>query len=58
LRGLHWYAFRKAIKAAELDAPGRLTLHSLRHTFASFLITSGLDVVFVGRPARPPPIPA
>jgi hypothetical protein len=32
-----------------IQAPGNLTLHSLRHTFASFLIASGLDVVFVSR---------
>jgi integrase len=41
--------FRRAVKAAGLHAPGKLTLHSLRHTFASFLIASGLDVVFVSR---------
>jgi integrase len=41
--------FRRAVKAAGLRAPGRLILHSLRHTFASFLIASGLDVVFVSR---------
>jgi integrase len=42
-------AFRRAVNAAELHAPGKLILHSLRHTFASFLIASGLDVVFVSR---------
>jgi integrase len=42
-------AFRRAVKAAGLHAPGKLILHSLRHTFASFLIASGLDVVFVRR---------
>jgi integrase len=28
---------------------GRLSLHSLRHGYASMLIGSGLDVVFVSR---------
>ena len=41
--------FRAAVKAAGLTGPGRLSLHSLRHTFASFLIAKGLDVVFVSR---------
>src|SRR5712692_10419302 len=41
--------FRHAVKAAGLTGPGRLTLHSLRHTFTSLLIAKGLDVVFVSR---------
>jgi len=41
--------FRAAVKAAGLTGPGRLTLHSLRHTFTSLLIAKGLDVVFVSR---------
>jgi integrase len=32
-----------------LQAPGKLTLHSLRHGFASLLIASGLNVVYVSR---------
>jgi integrase len=42
-------AFRKAVKAAGLQTPGKLTLHSLRHSFASMLIAQGLNVVFVSR---------
>jgi site-specific recombinase XerD len=34
--------FRKAVKRAGLD--GRVTLHMLRHTFASFLIMAGVDL--------------
>ena len=41
--------FRQALKRAGLHAPGKLTLHSLRHTFASLLIARRLDVVFVSR---------
>jgi integrase len=41
--------FRKAVKAAGLQAPGKLTLHSLRHGFASLLIAKGLNVVFLSR---------
>lgn len=52
-RGLNYRhvgdAFRHAVKDADLHAPGKLVIHSLRHTFASFLIASGLDVVFVSR---------
>jgi len=32
-----------------LQVPGRLSLHSLRHGFASLLIAEGLNVVFVSR---------
>jgi len=41
--------FRAAVKAAGLTGGGRLSLHSLRHTFASLLIAKGLNVVFVSR---------
>ena len=41
--------FRKAVKRAGLRAPGKLTLHSLRHGFASLLIANGLNVVYVSR---------
>ena len=41
--------FRTAVKAAELEALGKLTLHSLRHGYASLLIANGLNVVFVSR---------
>jgi integrase len=40
-------AFQAAVKSAGLKAHGRLTLHSLRHGFASMLIAQGLNVVFV-----------
>jgi integrase len=42
-------AFRLAVKRAGITAPGRLSLHSLRHSFASLLIAGGLNVVFVSR---------
>jgi integrase len=42
-------AFRQTIKRAGLEAPGKLTLHSLRHGFASLLIANGLNVVYVSR---------
>ena len=42
-------AFRHAVKAAELRARSKLTLHSLRHGYASLLIANGLNVVFVSR---------
>ena len=41
--------FRQAIKRAGLEGPGKLTLHSLRHGFASLLIANGLNVVYVSR---------
>jgi integrase len=41
--------FRRAVKRAGIRAPGKLTLHSLRHLFASMLISNGLNVVFVSR---------
>jgi integrase len=34
---------------AGITASGRLSLHSLRHGFASLLIANGLNVVFVSR---------
>jgi integrase len=42
-------AFRLAVRRAWLTGPGRLSLHSLRHGFASLLIANGLDDVFVSR---------
>ena len=42
-------AFRAAVKAAGLHGEGRLSLHSLRHAFASLLISNRLNVVFVSR---------
>ena len=39
--------FKAAVKVAGVRTPGRLSLHSLRHTFASLMIGNGLDVVFV-----------
>jgi integrase len=42
--------FRQAVKRAGLGGgPSRLSLHSLRHGFASLLIAKGLNVVFVSR---------
>jgi integrase len=42
--------FRHAAKAAGLARDGkRLSLHSLRHGFASLLIANGLNVVYVSR---------
>jgi integrase len=47
VRSPHWLTqlWRKAMKAAGLKA----TLHSLRHTHASTLIASGLDVLTISR---------
>jgi integrase len=42
-------AFRLAVKRAGLRGQGRLSLHSLRHGYASLLISKRLDVVFVSR---------
>jgi integrase len=42
-------AFRLAVKRAGLRGQGRLSLHSLRHGYASLLIAKRLDVVFVSR---------
>jgi integrase len=41
--------FRAAVKAAGLQGQGRLSLHSLRHGFASLLIAKKLNPVFVSR---------
>ena len=41
--------FRHAVNHAGLQAPGKLTLHSLRHGFASLLIAKDLNVVYVSR---------
>jgi integrase len=43
------HGFRDALKRAGIQAPGRLSLHSLRHGFASLLIAEGMNVVFVSR---------
>lgn len=42
-------AFRDAVRSSGLRADGRLSLHSLRHGYASELISQGLDVLFVSR---------
>lgn len=42
-------AFRTAVEQAGVRGAGRLSLHSLRHGYASMLIGSRLDVVFVSR---------
>jgi integrase len=42
--------FRVTLKRAQITAEGkRLSLHSLRHAYASLLISNGLNVVFVSR---------
>jgi len=52
-RGLDYHnvrkGFRSAVERSGIAAPGRTSLHSLRHGFASLLIADGLDVVFVSR---------
>ena len=42
-------AFRRTVERAGLLTRGRLSLHSLRHSYASMLIAAGLNVVFVSR---------
>jgi len=42
-------AFRTAVQRSGVRADGRLSLHSLRHGYASLLIADGLDIVFVSR---------
>jgi len=42
-------AFRATVKRRGITATGRLSLHSLRHGYASLLIAKGLNVVFVSR---------
>lgn len=50
-RGLNYRhvgdVFREAVRRAGLKGQGRLSLHSLRHGYASLLISKRLDVVFV-----------
>ena len=41
--------FRATVQRAAITATGRLSLHSLRHGYASLLIAKGLNVVFVSR---------
>jgi integrase len=41
--------FSDAVDRASLRHDGRVSLHSLRHGYASLLIAQGLDVVFVSR---------
>jgi integrase len=41
--------FRATLMRSGVTAPGRLSLHSLRHGYASLLISQGLNVVFVSR---------
>ena len=52
-RGLNYRhvgeAFRQTVNRSDITANGRLSLLSLRHGFASLLIASGLNVVFIGR---------
>ena len=49
-------AFRGAVKHAGPAPPAGLSLHSLRHAFASFLIANGLNVVLSrGNSATPTP---
>lgn len=42
-------AFRAAVRKADLGRADWISLHSLRHGYASTLIASGLNVVFVSR---------
>jgi integrase len=42
-------AFRLAVRRSGVRADGRLSLHSLRHHYASLLVGGGLDVVYVSR---------
>jgi integrase len=42
-------AFSRTVQRAGLHSSGRLSLHSLRHSYASMLIAAGLNVVFVSR---------
>ena len=41
--------FRATLQRSGITAPGRLTLHSFRHGYASLLISAGLNVVYVSR---------
>ena len=42
-------AFRLAIRRSGVSASGRLSLHSLRHGYASLLIERGLPLLFISR---------
>ena len=42
-------AFRRTVIRSGLEIDGRFSLHSLRHGYASILISEGLDLLFVGR---------
>jgi integrase len=42
-------AFRVAVRRSGVRRDGRLSLHSLRHGYASLLVGSDLDVVYVSR---------
>ncbi|OGK90055.1 MAG: hypothetical protein A2X51_00190 [Candidatus Rokubacteria bacterium GWC2_70_24] len=42
-------AFRAAVRRSGVRGAGRLSLHSLRHGYASLLIAKGLNVLFVSR---------
>ena len=52
-RGLDYrlvgHQFRQTVTRAGISANGRLSIHSLRHGYASLLISNGLNVVFVSR---------
>jgi integrase len=41
--------FRLAVRRSGVRAQGRLSLHSLRHGYASLLISKGLNVMFISR---------
>jgi len=42
-------AFRDAVRSSGVTAGGRLSLHSLRHGYASMLIGRGLPLLFISR---------
>jgi integrase len=48
------HGFRDAVRRAGIEAPGRVSLHSLRHTFASLLIAKGVNIAFVSRRSGTP----
>ena len=43
------FGHREPVRRSGVRADGRLSLHSLRHGYASLRIAEGLDVVFVSR---------